>query len=58
MEWYLHMLRKFDRSRPERVWGVVTGDKIFVHQYDPANEQQSSVWRFPGESPPVKFKRS
>ena len=33
-------------------------NKTFVYQYDPETKQQSSVWLFPGESPPVKFKRS
>ena len=58
MEWCLHMLRKFDGGRSERVWNTVTGNETFVHQFDPETEQQSSVWLFPGESPPVKLKRS
>ena len=34
-EWCLHMLRKFDEGRLERVWDIVTGEETFVYQYDP-----------------------
>ena len=30
-EWCLHMLRKFDRGRSERVWDIVTGNETFVY---------------------------
>ena len=52
------MPHKFDKGRSERVWDIVTDNKTFVYQYDPETKQQSSVWLFSGESPPVKFKRS
>lgn len=52
------MLRKFDGGRSARVWDIVTGDETFVYQYDPDSKQQSTVWLFPGETPPVKFRRS
>ena len=52
------MLRKFDGGRSERVWNIVTGNETFVYHCDPKSKQQPSVWLFPGESPPVKFKRS
>ena len=45
-EWCLHMLRKFDRGRSERVWDIVTGNETFVYRYDPETKQQSSVWLF------------
>ena len=52
------MLRKFDGGRFPRVWGIVTGDETWVYQYDPETKQQSVVWVFPDENPPVKFKRN
>ena len=52
------MPHKFDKGRSERVWDIVTDNKTFVYQYDPETKQQSSVWLFPGENPPVKFKKS
>ena len=41
-----------------RVWDIVTGDETWVYQYDPETKQQSAVWVFPDENPPVKFKRN
>ena len=58
MEWCLYMLRTFDRCRTARVWDIVTNNETFVYQVDPESTQQSSVRLCPGESPPVKFKRS
>ena len=52
------MLRKFDGGRSPRVGDIVTGDKTWVCQYDPETKQQSAVWVFPDENPPVKFKRN
>ena len=52
------MLRKFDGGRSSRVWDFVTGDETWVHQYDAETKQQSAVWVFPRENPPVKFKRN
>ena len=52
------MLRKFDGGRSPRVWDIVTGDETWVYQYDPETKQQSAVWVFPDENPPVKFKRN
>ena len=34
------------------------GNETFIYLYDPETKQQSSVWLFPGENPPVKFKKS
>ena len=56
VDWCTHMLRKFDRARSPRVWDIVTGDEAWVYQYDPETKQQSAVWVFPDENPPVKFK--
>ena len=58
VDWCTHMLRKFDRGRSPRVWDIVTGDETWVYQYDPETKQQSAVWVFPDEIPPVKFKRN
>ena len=58
VDWCTHMLRKFDGGRSPRVWDIVTGDETWVYQYDPDTKQQSAVWVFPDENPPVKFKRN
>ena len=52
------MLRNFNEGRSPCVWDIVTGDKIWVYQYDPETKQQSAVWVFPDENRPVKFKRN
>ena len=56
VDWCTHMPRQFDRGRSPRVWNIVTGDETWVYQYDPETKQQSAVWVFPDEKPPVKFK--
>ena len=58
VDWCTHMLRKFDRGGSPRVWNIVTRDETWVYQYDPKTKQQSAVWVFPDENPPVKFKRN
>ena len=58
VDWCTHMLRKFDGGRSPRVWDIVTGDEIWVYQYDPETKQQSAVWIFPEENQPLKFKRN
>ena len=57
-EWCQYMLQKFDGGKSHRVWDIVTGDETYIYQYDPESKQQSSVWLFPGQAPPVKFKRA
>ena len=49
------MLIKFGGGRSSSVWDIVTGDATWVYQYDPETKQQSAVWVFPDENPPVKF---
>ena len=58
VDWCTRMLRKFDGGRFPRVWDIVRGDETWVYQYDPETKQQSAVWVFPDENPPVKFKRN
>ena len=58
VEWCHYMLRKFDGGRSPRVNDIVTGDETYIYQYDPETKQQSSVWLFPGQPAPQKFKRS
>ena len=52
------MLRKFDGGRSPRVWDILTGAETWVYQYDPETKQQSAVWVFPDENPPMKFRRN
>ena len=58
VDWCTRMLRKFDEGRSPRVWDIVAGDETWVCQYDPETKQQSAVWVFPDENPPVKFERN
>ena len=58
VDWCTHMLRKFGGGRSPRVWDIVTGDETCIYQYSPETKQQSAVWIFPDENPPVKFKRN
>ena len=58
VDWCTYMLRKFDGGRSPRVWDIVTGDETWVYNYDPETKQQSAVWVFPHENPPVKCKRN
>ena len=58
MDWCTHMLRRCDGGRSPRVWVIVTGDRTWVYQYYLETKQQSEVWVFPDENPPVKFKRN
>ena len=59
VDWCTHMRRKFDggrspRGRSPRVRNIVTGDETWAYLYDPKTKQQSAVWVFPDENPPVK----
>eukprot|EP00795_Rhopilema_esculentum_P010561 gene10560-biopygen13084 len=58
VNWCQFMLEKFDSGRSKRVYDIVTGDESWIYQFDPETKRQSSVWIFPGEHPPQKFKRS
>ena len=58
VDWCTHMLRKFDRGRSPRVWDIATEDENWVYQYGPETKQQSAVWIFPDENPPVKFEKN
>ena len=58
VDWCTHMPRKIDGGRFPRVWVIVTGDEIWVYQYDPETKQHLEVWVFPDENPPVKLKRN
>ena len=58
VDWCTRILRKFDGGRSPRVWDIVRGDETWVYQYDSETKQQSAVWVFPDENPPVKFKRN
>jgi [histone H3]-lysine36 N-dimethyltransferase SETMAR len=35
---------------------IVTGDEVWLYQYDPETKQQSSVWKHPASPPPKKFR--
>ena len=58
VDWSTHVLRKFDGGRSPGVLDIVRGDGSWVYQYDPETKQQSAVWVFPDENPPVKLKRN
>ena len=52
------MLEKYDSGRANSTWNIVSGDETWVYQFDPETKAQSSVWLLPGDTPPLKFKRS
>ncbi len=56
--WCQLMLRKFDQGHSKLVWEILTGDETWIYQYDPETKVQSSIWIFPMDEPPVKFRRS
>ena len=58
VDWCHSMMERFDQGRSRRVWDIVTGDETWIYQYDPETKQQSSVWVFEDEDPPVKYMRS
>ena len=58
VHWCTHMLRKCDGGTSPCVWVIVTGEETWVYQYNLETKQQSEVWVFPNENPPVKFKRN
>lgn len=58
VRWCQFMIRKFNDGRSRNLPKVVTGDETWIYQHDPETKQQSTVWLFPGEDPPVKFKRT
>ena len=58
VEWRRNVLRKFNGGGSGRVWEIVTGNEIFVFQCDTETKYQSSIWLFPGGSPPAKFNTS
>lgn len=58
VDWCRFMLRKFNNGASKQVDMIVTGDETWIYDYDPETKQQSSVWLFPGETPPTKVRRS
>ena len=52
------MLEKYDSGRANSMWNIVSGDETWVYQFDPETKALSSVWLFPGDNLPLKFKRS
>ena len=58
VSWCQFMLEKFDNGKSKHVYDIVTGDESWIYQFDPETKRQSSVWIFPDEQPPQKFKRA
>ena len=58
MQWCLTLLEKYDSGRASSTWNIVSGDETWVYQFDNETKAQSSVWLFPGDTLPLKFKRS
>ena len=57
-QWCLPTLEKCDNGRANSTWNIVSGYETWVYQFDPEAKAQPSVWLFPGDTPPQKFKRS
>ena len=58
VQWCLTMLEKYDSGLANSAWNIVSGDETWVYQFDRDTKAQSSIWLFPGDTPPLKFKRS
>ena len=58
VQWCLTMLEKCYSGRVNSTWNIVSGDETWVYQFDHEMKAQPSVWLFPGDTPPLKFKRS
>ena len=58
VQWCLTMLEKYNSECANSTGNIVSGDETWVYQFDPETITQSSVWLFPGDTPPLKFKRS
>lgn len=58
VEWCMEMMFRFQHGHSKNIWEILTGDETWIYQFDPLTKQQSSVWLFPDESTPVKFRRS
>ena len=56
MDWCTHLLRTFGGGRSHCVQDIATGDETWVYQHDPETEQQSTVWVFSDDNPPVNLK--
>ena len=50
------VLEKYDSGRANSTWNIVSSDETWVCQFDPETKAQSSVWLFPGDTLPLKFK--
>ncbi|XP_029044179.2 histone-lysine N-methyltransferase SETMAR-like [Osmia bicornis bicornis] len=57
VKWCQEMLQRFNKGRSEAVYNIITGDESWIYQYESENKQQSAVWVFSGETPPLKMKR-
>ena len=53
----LIMLEIYDSGRANSTWNTVNGDETWMYQFDPETKAKKSVCLFPGDTPPVKFKR-
>ena len=58
VQWCFTIFEKYDSGRTNSAWNIVNGDETWMHQFDPEMKAQSSVWLFPGDTPPLKFKQS
>ena len=58
MRWCLTILEKYDSGRANSTRNFVCDDESWVYQFDPETKALSSVWLFPGDTLPLKFKRS
>ena len=49
---------EYDSGHANSTWNIVSGDETWVYESDPETKAQSSVWLFPGDTPPLKLKQS
>ena len=57
VDWCKKKFENFDGGHSKNIF-IITGDEIWIYQYDPKMKRQFSVWILLGENPPTKVNRS
>ena len=52
----VYLLSRYEDDQGALMDRVVTLDETWVHHFDPASKMQIMQWKYPGSSPPKKFK--
>lgn len=58
LNWCKFVTEKYDREYSHYIWDIITGDGVWMYQYDPETKHQSTVWVFEEKELPTKFKKA